>query len=118
MSPLYLIMTLGSVHYVAGMTAKYTVFDMCKEMAFHSIEPVERMRAKSVIDSVGSRLGKSGSSCLYQVLLISFGSASGHIPVVGLMSIVMIGITIAATKKLGNYLSKSKEEYGSAQATN
>ena len=108
---LYLIMTLGSFHYVAGMTAKYTVFDMCKEMAFHSIAPGERMRAKSVIDSIGSRLGKSGSSCLYQILLIAFGSASGHIPIVGMTSIAMIGITIAATKKLGSYLSFTKGEY-------
>ena len=106
MNHLYLIMTLGSLYYVLALTAKYTIFDMCKEMAFLSIDAEERMRAKSVIDSVGSRLGKSGSSCLYQVLLVTFGSTAGHIPIVGATAVFVIGISIIATKKLGQHLSK------------
>lgn len=106
MDVLYLIMTLGSVYYVLALTAKYTIFDMCKEMAFLSIDANERMRAKSVIDSVGSRLGKSGSSCLYQALLITFGSTAGHIPIVGIAAVLVIGISIFATKKLGAHVSK------------
>ncbi len=106
MNALYLVMTLGSVYYVLALTAKYTIFDMCKEMAFLSIDANERMRAKSVIDSVGSRLGKSGSSCLYQALLIAFGSTAGHIPIVGITAVLVIGISILATKKLGSHVSK------------
>ena len=41
--PFYFVMTLGSLYYVLALTAKYTIFDMCKEMAFLSIEPQERM---------------------------------------------------------------------------
>lgn len=106
---LYLIMTLGSVYYVLAMTAKYTIFDMCKEMAFLSIDASERMRAKSVIDSVGSRLGKSGSSCLYQILLVVFGSTAGHIPIVGMTAVLVIGVSIFATQKLGRYVSKQED---------
>ena len=106
MHPFYLVMTCGSLYYIFALTAKYTIFDMCKEMAFLSIEPEERMRAKSVIDSVGSRLGKSGSSCLYQFLLITFGSTAGHIPVIGLLAIAVIGLSIVATKKLSYHLSQ------------
>jgi AAA family ATP:ADP antiporter len=75
-------------------------------MAFLSIEEEERIRAKSVIDSIGSRLGKSGASCLYQFLLIAFGSTSGHISIIGISSICMIGISILATKQLGRNLSE------------
>jgi AAA family ATP:ADP antiporter len=110
---------LGSIYYVLALTAKYTIFDMCKEMAFLSIDADERMRAKSVIDSVGSRLGKSGSSCLYQVLLVTFGSTAGHIPIIGVMVVVVIGISIIATKKLGRYMSnqeKSEEKYELTEA--
>lgn len=110
MSSLSFVMTLGAIYYVLALTAKYTIFDMCKEMAFLSIDPSERMRAKSVIDSVGSRLGKSGSSCLYQVLLITFGSTAGHIPIVGLTVILVIGASIIATRKLGDYMEEEKEE--------
>lgn len=109
MDGLYLAMTLGSVYYVLALTAKYTIFDMCKEMAFLSIDASERMRAKSVIDSVGSRLGKSGSSCLYQVLLITFGSTMGHISIVGITAVLVIGISIIATLKLGQHMEESKE---------
>lgn len=52
-----LIMTAGSCYYVVSLTAKYTLFDTCKEMAFLSIDSEKRMKAKAVIDSLGSRLG-------------------------------------------------------------
>lgn len=116
MNSLYLVMTLGSIYYILALTAKYTIFDMCKEMAFLSIDASERMRAKSVIDSVGSRLGKSGSSCLYQILLITFGSTVGHIPIVGITAVLVIGISIIATRKLGQHVSK-RAAYSLAEAS-
>ncbi len=106
MNALYVVMSLGSIYYVLALSAKYTIFDMCKEMAFLSIDANERMRAKSVIDSVGSRLGKSGSSCLYQILLITFGSTAGHIPIVGAAAVLVIGVSIFATQRLGRHISK------------
>lgn len=109
-TPILLVVTLGSIHYVLAMTAKYTIFDTCKEMAFLSVNVEERTRAKSVIDSIGSRLGKSGASCFYQFLLIVFGSTSGYISVIGVLSICVIGISIVATKKLGNKLSPEAKE--------
>ncbi len=103
----YLVMSLGSVYYVLAMTAKYTIFDMCKEMAFLSLKKEERMKAKSVIDSVGSRLGKSGASCFYQALLIIFGSTTGYLPIIGMTVVFVISMSILATKKLGKYLLQS-----------
>lgn len=100
-----LVMVVGACYYVISMSAKYTIFDMTKEVSFLSIESEERMRAKSVIDSIGSRLGKSGASCLYQFLLIVFGTASGHIFIIGLTSICVIALTIFSTRQLGSYLS-------------
>lgn len=114
---LYLVMTLGSVYYILALTAKYTIFDMCKEMAFLSINPSERMRAKSVIDSVGSRLGKSGSSCLYQFLLVLFGSTAGHVPIIGITAVFVIGVSIIATRKLGLYVSQERKDYTLAEAS-
>jgi ATP:ADP antiporter, AAA family len=104
---LYLVITLGSIHYVLAMTAKYTIFDTIKEMSFFSIPVEERMRSKSIIDSIGSRFGKSGASCIYQFVLVVFGSTSGHISVIGLIVIGVIGIFIIMTKKLGHYVAKS-----------
>lgn len=108
-SPLALVVLLGSAHYVLAMTAKYTLFDTCKEMAFLSVKADERIKAKSIIDSVGSRLGKSGGSCLFQFLLVFFGSTAGHVSIIGITSVVFIGISIVATKKLGKRLSTQSE---------
>jgi AAA family ATP:ADP antiporter len=108
-TPTYLTVTLGSIYYVFGMSAKYTIFDTSKEMAFLSIDSEERTRAKSVIDSIGSRLGKSGASCFYQFLLIAFGVASEYILLIGIISIGMIGVSVFTTRKLGGYLSGRSE---------
>lgn len=110
LSPLYLTVLLGSIHYSLAMTAKYTLFDSCKEMAFLSVGSDDRLKAKSVIDSVGSRLGKSGSSCLLQFLLIFFGTTAGHLSIIAITCIFFIGISIFATKKLGLFMTKSPKE--------
>ena len=69
------------------------------------------MKAKSIIDSIGSRLGKTGASCFYQFLLIVFSSTSGHLSAIALTSLLAIGISILATRRLGNYLSDEPEEH-------
>ncbi len=108
MNELYFVMTLGSLYYISAMIAKYTLFDMCKEMAFLSIARDSRMKAKSIIDSVGSRLGKSGSSCLYQFLLLVFGSTSGCVPLIGIFVILIISLSIATTKMLGREIGQER----------
>lgn len=113
-SPLFLVATLGSIHYVLAMTAKYTLFDTCKEMAFLSVASEDRLKAKSVIDSIGSRLGKSGASCLFQFLLIFFGSTSGHISIIGVTCILCIGVSVLACKKLGQLVANQPEHLAEA----
>lgn len=97
----YLIMTVGACYYVISTTAKYTLFDISKEMAFLSIDKDQRMKAKAIIDSVGSRLGKSGASVLTQGILILFGSLMSNVSIIGIVAIGMIGVSIMAAKHLG-----------------
>ena len=105
-NPIYLAMIMGSIYYVVVLTAKYSVFDVTKEIAFLSIESEKRMRAKGIIDSVGSRLGKSGACCLVQILLTLFGTTAGHLPLVTIIVLLVIGLTISNTNKLGLLLRK------------
>jgi len=115
LNPLYLIMTVGSCYCVMAMTAKYTVFDMTKEMAFLSLESSERIKAKSIIDTMGSRIGKSGAAGIYQFLLIFFGSTAGQTPFIGIIATLVIGASVVAVKKIGGTLS-SNEDYETAKA--
>lgn len=102
--PIVWMMTLGSIYYVISLTAKYTLFDVTKEMAFLTLESEQRMRGKSVIDSVGSRIGKSGSSCIFQLILLLFGSTSGQAPLVGFLALLVISSSVIAAKKLSKYM--------------
>ena len=103
----YFVMTFGSLHYILSLGAKYSLFDSSKEIAFLSIEPEERIKAKSIIDSVGSRLGKSGSSLLHQFLLILFTSQGAYIPSIAILSLSFMTAIFLSAKKLGK-LSEAK----------
>lgn len=111
----YFIMTFGSIHYVLSLTAKYALFDTCKEMAFLSIDQSDRIKAKSVIDSVGSRLGKSGSSLLHQFLLILFATSGAYIPLIATLSLFFMVIIFYSAKKLGRITEKKQTQMASSR---
>lgn len=93
-----ILMTLGSVCYITALASKYTVFDISKEMAFLQINHAERMKGKSIIDSVGSRLGKSGASVINSILIIGLAS-SGYFVIVGVISISVFSAMILSVTK-------------------
>ncbi len=104
------IVLFGSIHYILTLSAKYSLFDTSKEIAFLAINPEERIKAKSIIDSVGSRIGKSGSSLFQQLLLILFATSGAYTSLIGCISILcMIGILISA-KKLGAFSKEAPLE--------
>ena len=76
-SPLGLVVLVGSIQSVASKTMKYSLFDPTKEMAFIPLDPESKVKGKAAIDVVGSRLGKSGSSWLQTGLIDTF--AGGNI---------------------------------------
>lgn len=100
-------MTLGFVYYVSALVAKYSLFDTSKEMAFLAIDAQERPRAKSLIDGIGTRYGKSGSSLLHQLLLVLLGTTGCYECVVTLLSILSIGTTLMAANRLGHHLNRT-----------
>jgi ATP:ADP antiporter, AAA family len=73
-SPLALCVFFGSLQNVLSRSCKYTVFDSTKEMAFIPLSPETKLKGKSAIDGIGSRLGKSGSSLILQILLMFFAT--------------------------------------------
>ncbi len=102
MSPLALTVFFGSLQNCCSRTAKYTVFDDTKEMAFIPLSLDERLKGKLAIDGVGSRLGKSGSSLLLQILFLSFGSALSCAPYIFLIIAVVVTIWIRSILFLNN----------------
>ncbi len=100
-TPLALAAFLGSLQNCVVRGTKYSLVDSTKELAFIPLSQEARLRGKAAIDGIGSRLGKSGGSVMYQFLLISFGTIVGSIPAVAGLLFFAIGGWIFSVKSLG-----------------
>lgn len=100
-SPLIIAVFFGSANNVLSKSAKYSVFDASKEMAFIPLPKEERITGKAAIDGIGSRLGKSGGSFVQQGLLLCVGSLSMAMPWIALILGIVITTWTTATVILG-----------------
>src|SRR5690606_15764245 len=80
LSPLMLSVTLGSFQNCLSRAAKYTVFDATKEISFIPLSVQSKLKGKAAIDGIGSRIGKSGGSLVYQGLIIIFSTIGASSP--------------------------------------
>lgn len=95
---------LGSLHVCLSCGAKYTLFEPTKEMAFIPLSAEEKLHGKAVIDGLGARLGRTSSSIIYQLLLVSLPTITACTPIVGCLIVLVIVLCIACIMSLGNML--------------
>jgi len=98
------IVFLGSFHICLSSAAKYTLFEPTKEMAFIPLSAEEKLHGKAAIDGLGSRLGKTGSSIIYQFLLVLLPSISSCAPFVAIMMIAALFLCITCVVSLGKQI--------------
>ncbi len=96
MTPLALSVFFGSLQNILTRSAKYTVFDSTKEMAFIPLSEENKLKGKSAIDGIGSRLGKSGSSLIMQILLMIFSTTSACSPIIAVILFLMMPFWVTA----------------------
>ncbi|HKY69761.1 MAG TPA: Npt1/Npt2 family nucleotide transporter [Gammaproteobacteria bacterium] len=106
MSPLVLIVTMGTLQNVLSRSAKFTVFDATKEMAFIPLCTETKVKGKAAIDGVFNRLGKSGGSLIHQGLLIMFSTFSAASPYVAVILLLIIAGWIIAVNVLSGEYAK------------
>lgn len=109
MSPLMLIVTLGSLQNCLSRASKYTFFDATKEMAFIPLSPESKLKGKAAIDGVGSRLGKSGGSAIHQGLILMFSSVAASVPYIAgiyFFIILLWGFSVITLGKKFDELTK------------
>jgi AAA family ATP:ADP antiporter len=111
-SPLAIAVFFGSAQNCLSKAAKYSVFDATKEMAFIPLDHECKLKGKAAIDGVGSRVGKSGGSLMYQGLLMGVGSVSASAPYVAVILGIAIILWTIAVRVLGVQFNAlvSKEE--------
>lgn len=111
-TPLMLAVVFGMAQNIMSKSAKYSLFDPTKEMAYIPLDQEAKVKGKAAIDVVGARLGKSGGSMIQQGLILGLGSIAAMTPYVGAILLVMIVLWMASAKALGKRfiaLSEAKE---------
>jgi ATP:ADP antiporter, AAA family len=103
-TPLALAVFFGSVQNCASKAAKFSVFDVTKEMAYIPLAPELKMKGKAAIDGIGSRLAKSGGSVIHQGLLLFLGTLVSCAPYVAIIVIAVSTVWIFAVRALGKEL--------------
>jgi len=96
-TPLMLSVFVGATQNILSKSAKYSLFDPCKEMAYIPLDAEQKSKGKAAIDVIGNPLGKSGGSFIQQVLILSLGSLAASAPYLcGVLIVVTSGWVVAA----------------------
>lgn len=105
-TPLMLAVIFGTAQNVMSKSAKYSLFDPTKEMAYIPLDQESKVKGKAAIDVVGARLGKSGGSLIQQGLIVALGSLGAITPYIGCILFFIIMSWIFAAKTLSKQFQK------------
>ncbi|MBJ7450342.1 MAG: NTP/NDP exchange transporter [Parachlamydiales bacterium] len=109
-TPLMLAVLFGAAQNIMSKSAKYSLFDPTKEMAYIPLDPESKVKGKAAIDVVGARLGKSGGSLIQQGLIVGLGSIGAMTPYIAVILFLIIGAWIVASRSLGRQFNKLSAE--------
>lgn len=98
-TPLMLAVIFGAAQNIMSKSAKYSLFDPTKEMAYIPLDQEAKVKGKAAIDVVGARLGKSGGALINMVLITTLGFAS-IAPYVAMILMVIVGGWLLAARSL------------------
>jgi AAA family ATP:ADP antiporter len=99
-TPVMLAVIFGMVQNSMSKSAKYSLFDPTKEMAYIPLDQESKVKGKAAIDVVGARLGKSGGAFINQALILGLGSIAAITPYVAAILFFIIFAWIGASYSL------------------
>lgn len=100
MTPLLAAVYIGALQNIFSKSAKYSLFDPCKEMAYIPLDEDTKVKGKAAIDVVCNPLGKSGGALIQQFLILTFGSLANSTPYLGGILLVIVLAWLAAARSL------------------
>lgn len=116
-TPLYLAVIFGAAQNIMSKSAKYSLFDPTKEMAYIPLDQESKVKGKAAIDVVGARLGKSGGSFIQQALLVACGSIGAITPYVAVILFFIIAAWLYAVRSLNTQFVQLTAEKSEEKAT-
>ncbi|OIW11913.1 hypothetical protein TanjilG_18186 [Lupinus angustifolius] len=110
MTPLLAAVYVGALQNIFSKSAKYSLFDPCKEMAYIPLDEDTKVKGKAAIDVVCNPLGKSGGALIQQFMILSFGSLANSTPYLGGVLLVIVLAWLAAAKSLDTQFTALRRE--------
>lgn len=112
-TPLMMAVVVGMAQNIMSKSAKYSLFDPTKEMAYIPLDQEQKVKGKAAIDVVGARLGKSGGSFIQQGLLVAFGSMAAITPyLAGVLVVVILAWIFGARALSKQFLALTDSKKG------
>eukprot|EP00249_Psilotum_nudum_P024241 c29132_g1_i1 orf=436-2646(+) len=100
LTPLLAAVYVGAIQNIFSKSAKYSLFDPCKEMAYIPLDEDTKVKGKAAIDVVCNPLGKSGGALIQQFLILGFGSLSNSTPYLGSILLIIVLAWLYAARSL------------------
>ncbi|KAH7657257.1 ATP:ADP antiporter AAA family protein [Dioscorea alata] len=105
MTPLLAAVYVGALQNIFSKSAKYSLFDPCKEMAYIPLDEDMKVKGKAAIDVVCNPLGKSGGALIQQFMILTFGSLANSTPYLGGILLMIVLAWLGAAKSLDSQFS-------------
>ncbi|KAG0498107.1 hypothetical protein HPP92_002798 [Vanilla planifolia] len=96
---------VGALQNIFSKSAKYSLFDPCKEMAYIPLDEEMKVKGKAAIDVVCNPLGKSGGALIQQFMILTFGSLANSTPYLGGILLVIVLAWLGAARSLDSQFS-------------
>lgn len=110
LTPLLAAVYVGALQNIFSKSAKYSLFDPCKEMAYIPLDEDTKVKGKAAIDVVCNPLGKSGGALIQQFMILTFGSLANSTPYLGGVLLVIVLAWLAAAKSLDTQFTALRRE--------
>ncbi|KAK8575891.1 hypothetical protein V6N13_032799 [Hibiscus sabdariffa] len=110
MTPLLAAVYVGAMQNIFSKSAKYSLFDPCKEMAYIPLDEDTKVKGKAAIDVVCNPLGKSGGALIQQFMILTFGSLANSTPYLGGILLMIVFAWLSAAKSLDTQFTALRKE--------